>query len=113
MKNYIFLSLKFILMKDEREEKRYQKGHFIGIGLAIGLPLGIPIGIAIGNIALGPAMGLPIGLVIGLIMEQRLNKNPIELTDEEKAKQRRFSWIGIIIGVLLLISVIALFVAKL
>ena len=100
-------------MKEERKKKRYHKGHFIGIGIAIGLPLGIPFGIAIDSIALGPAMGLPLGLAIGLAMESRLNKNPIEPTDEEKARQRRLSWIGVAIGVLLLISVIVLFIAKL
>ena len=100
-------------MKKEGEEKRYHKGHFIGIGLAIGLPIGIPIGMAIGNIALGPAMGLPIGLALGILMENRLNRNPIEPSDEEKARQRRFTWIGIAIGVLLLISIIVLLIAKL
>jgi len=101
------------MMKEENKGKRYNKGHFIGIGIAIGLPLGVPIGVAIGNIALGPAMGLPFGLIIGLLMEKKLNPNPIEISDEEKARQKKLSWIGIVIGILLLISVIALFLAKL
>ena len=96
-----------------KEEKKYQKGYFIGIGIAIGLPIGIPIGLALGNIALGPAMGLPIGLVIGLIMEKRLNKNPIELSEEDKDRQKKLSWFGILIGVLLIVSIVTLFLAKL
>ena len=81
--------------------------------MAIGLPLGIPLGIAMGNIALGPAMGLPIGVAIGILMENKLNPTPIELSPEEKARQKKFSFLGIIIGILLLISIIILFFAKL
>ena len=96
-----------------KEDKRYTKGHFIGIGIAIGLPIGIPIGLALGNIALGPALGLPIGLSIGIAMEKIHNKNPIPLTQEEKTKQNRWSWIGISVGLFLaIILAIIYFQAK-
>ncbi len=89
-----------------KSEKRYAKGHFIGIGLAIGIPMGIPIGVALGNIALGPAMGLPIGLGLGVIMEKKYNKNPRDLTEKEKMKQKRLSWIGVLIGLVLFIGIV-------
>lgn len=82
----------------------YKKGHFIGVGLAIGIPIGIPIALVVGMLALGPAIGAAIGLIIGGVMEQRLNKNPIELTREEKRK--RVTWFGMlaIIGLLVFVS---------
>ena len=86
-----------------KSEKRYPKGHFIGIGLAIGIPLGVPIGLALGNIAIGPAMGVPIGLLIGSAMEKMFNKNPIELSDKEKAKQKKLLWITASAGLIVLI----------
>ena len=88
------------------DEKQYPKGHFLGIGLAIGIPIGMPIGLALGNIALGPAIGLPIGLGLGVAMEKKYNKNPRELTEKEKIKKRRMSWIGILLGLVLFIGVV-------
>lgn len=100
-------------MKEEKEERKYQKGQFIGIGIAIGLPLGIPIGLAFGNIAVGLPFGLFLGVILGVIWERFGTKDPIELTEEQKKQQRIFTWLGILIGVLFLISVITIFVAKL
>lgn len=90
-------------------KKRYRKGHFIGIGVAMGIPLGLPFGVAIGNIALGPALGLPIGLAIGIAMEKKLNTDPIEPTEDDKKKQKIWSYIGITIGLMLAIGLAILY----
>ena len=87
-------------------EKQYPKGHFIGMGLAIGIPIGVPIGLALGNIALGPAVGLPIGLGVGVALEKKYNKNPIELTEEEKSKRKRMSLIGVLVGSIVFIGIV-------
>ncbi len=92
-----------------KNEKQYPKGYFIGIGLAIGIPIGLPVGLAIGNMALGPALGLPIGLVLGMAMEKKYNKNPRELTEQEKMRQKRMSWLGILIGLVLFIGIVSIY----
>ncbi len=93
-------------------ETRYKQGHFIGLGIAIGLPLGIPIGLMLGNIALGPALGLPFGIAIGVLMEQRLNPHPIPLTEEEKARQRKWGWWGMVIGMVVFVLLLALYLVS-
>ena len=85
-------------------KEQYTKGHFTGIGMAIGILIGMPMGLALGNIALGPAIGVPIGLGIGAVLEKRYNKYPRELTRQEKARQKRASWIGIAVGTAFLIA---------
>lgn len=79
-------------------EKHYPRGHFIGIGLATGIPLGMLIGFVLGNIALGPALGLPIGLVFGMSLEKGYNKNPIELSENEKKNRDKFLWLVFLLG---------------
>jgi hypothetical protein len=90
-----------------QKDEKHTKGYYLGLGLAVGIPLGIPFGLALGNIALGPAIGLPIGLIIGAIMEKNLNKEPLALSIEDQTKQKKFTWI------LLLLSIVifALFLA--
>jgi len=100
-------------MKEEKGERKYQKGQFIGIGIAVGVPLGIPIGLAFGNIAIGLPFGLLFGAILGFIIEKTISEEKVELTEEQKKQRKIFTWLGIVIGVLFLFSVIALFVAKL
>lgn len=89
-----------------RDEK-HTKGYYLGLGLAIGIPLGIPIGLMLGDIALGPAIGIPIGLIIGILLEKRLNKEPIQLSEEDQEEQKNFSWILLLLAVV----IFALFLA--
>lgn len=86
---------------DMNKEEKHTKGYFVGIGLAIGIPLGIPIGLILGNIALGPAIGLPIGLSIGLLMENKFNKEPLILSKDDQVKQKNFSWLLLLLGVVI------------
>jgi hypothetical protein len=79
------------------------------IGIATGLPLGIPVGLILGNIALGPALGLPLGLVIGMIMEKKLNPNPIEPTKEEEKRQKRWLWVSVLSGLVVLVVLIEIY----
>jgi hypothetical protein len=82
------------------EPKQHRKGKFFGIGMAIGMVFGIPIGIAMGNIALGPAMGLPIGVALGMGMEQKYNPNPLPETEVDRKNSKKWSLIGIGVGLL-------------
>jgi hypothetical protein len=91
-------------------EKQYPKGHFIGIGLAIGIPIGIPIGLALGNIALGPVIGLPIGFGLGVALEKKYNNNPRELSEIEIQRKKTLSWMGLIVGLILFISVLSTYI---
>ena len=91
------------------DEKQYTRGHFIGIGIAIGLPMGIPLGLAVRNIALGPLIGVIIGLMAGFVMEKMYNKNPIELTKEEKARRKKMSLIGIAMGIVVFVVAVAFY----
>ena len=92
-----------------QKNKRYKKGHFIGLGMVLGIPLGIPIGLAIGSIAIGPAIGVAIGLAIGAAMEQKYNKNPIELAPDEMRKQKKWGAIFAGIGLVIFIILVSLF----
>lgn len=89
------------------QDEKHTKGYYLGLGLAIGIPLGIPIGLALGNIALGPAIGLPIGLIIGAIMEKKLNKEPLALSKEDQTKQKKFTWILLLIGIVIFAAFVA------
>ncbi len=90
-------------------KKRYVKGHFIELGLVIGMPLGVAVGLAIGNIAFGPLIGAVIGIVMGAIFENKLNKNPIELSEEAKAKKRKYYLITLTVGILFFVGVLSIF----
>ncbi len=81
-----------------KADKQYQKGHFIEMGITIGLPMGVPIGLLLGSIALGFVLGLAVGLSMGVAMEKIYNKNPIPLATEEKRRQKKWSWMGISVG---------------
>ncbi len=83
-------------------KKQYIEGHFILSGVTAGVPVGIPIGLWIGNIAIGPIIGLVLGLIVGAILEKRLNPNPIRLSEFEKARQRKWTWVGLVTGVVVL-----------
>lgn len=83
------------------QEQKHTSGYYLGLGLAIGIPLGIPIGLALGNIALGPAIGLPIGLILGSLLEKKLNKTPLVLSKEDKKKQKKFTWILFLLGLII------------
>lgn len=94
-------------------EKKHKEGYFIGLGIAMALPISVPVGMMLGNIALGPLITLPIGLFIGWILERRWNKNAIPLTDAEWIRQKRWSGIGVMIGLILLVLLtIAYFVIR-
>jgi hypothetical protein len=90
-------------------QKRYKKGHFIEMGLAAGIPSGIPLGLVLGNIALGPLLGVFIGLGTGFLMENIFNKNPVELSEKEKAKRNKLSRIGIITGLVLFLVIAVMY----
>lgn len=92
------------------QEEKHTSGYYLGIGLAIGIPIGIPIGLALGNIAFGPAIGLPIGLVIGLIMEKKLNKEPLILDEEDQLKQKNFSWVLLLLGIIIFVAFLTGFI---
>ena len=93
------------------ESKQYKKGHFISIALTIGIPVGIPVGLALGNIALGPMLGVLIGLGIGVVLEKIYNRNPIELTEREKSKNKKLSMIAFISGLILFVGVLSVYLA--
>ncbi|MBN2238051.1 MAG: hypothetical protein JW729_10860 [Bacteroidales bacterium] len=84
-----------------KQEIKHTKGYYIGLGLAIGIPLGIPFGLLLGNIAFGPAIGLPIGLTIGIYLENKLNKEPIALSQEDLKTRTKYSWLLFVIGLAL------------
>jgi uncharacterized membrane protein YfcA len=90
-------------------EKQYTKGHFIELGLVIGMPLGVALGLALGNIAFGPLIGAVIGIAAGAILEKKLNKNPIELSEEAKAKKRKYYLITLTVGVIFFVGVLSIF----
>lgn len=92
-----------------KSKKQYTKGHFIGFGLAIGIPAGIPVGLAIGNIAFGPLIGTVIGIITGVILEKTLNKNPIELSEEARAKKRKFYIIGLTFGLIIFVGILSFY----
>ena len=52
---------------------------------------------------------MPIGLGLGVAMEKKYNKNPRELTEKEKTKQKRMSWIGILVGLVLFIGIVLVY----
>ncbi|MDA3904780.1 MAG: hypothetical protein PF484_01770 [Bacteroidales bacterium] len=83
------------------KDEKHTKGYYIGLGLAIGIPLGIPVGLMLGNIALGPAIGAPIGLIIGAILENKFNKEPLILSKEDTVKQKNFTWLLLLLGVVI------------
>ena len=88
--------------------KRYKKGHFIELGLIFGIPIGIPIGLILGNIAYGPLIGVSIALIVGVILEKILNKNPVELTAEEKFKKNKLWKTTLNLGLVVFISILLL-----
>lgn len=90
-------------------EKKHKEGYFIGLGIAMSLPISIPLGMILGNIALGPLIGLPIGLFTGWLLERKWNKDPIPLTDLERARQRRWSHMGITAGIIVLMILTMLY----
>jgi len=79
-------------MTNTNNEKQYPKGHFIGMGLAIGIPIGVPI-----------------GLGLGAAMERKYNKNPIELTEKEKTKKKKMSFIGILVGLAVFVAIVLVY----
>jgi hypothetical protein len=82
----------------EKQEKRYPKGHFIGWGVALGIPLGIPFWLVTGNPGLIGA-GIAVGIAIGVGLENKYNKNPRPLTEQEKKNRK----IATIFGALFLV----------
>lgn len=68
--------------------------------MLIGMLMGLPIGFAMGNIALGPAMGLPIGAALGMGLEQKYNPEPLPATEEDRARSKRWSVIGLLVGLI-------------
>ncbi len=90
-------------------KKQHVKGHFIEMGLVIGMPLGIAIGLAIKNIAFGPLIGAFIGIVSGIILEKKFNQNPIELSEEAKAKKRKFYLISLSVGLIFFVGVLSIY----
>lgn len=89
-------------------KNQYKKGHFIETGLIIGIPSGIPFGLILGNIAYGPFIGVILGLTVGVILEKMLNKNPVELTAEEKFKKNKLWKTTLNLGLVVFISILLL-----
>ena len=87
-----------------KEEKQYSKGYFIEMGLVLGIPLGIPIALALGSIAFGPLIGTILGLTTGFLLEKKLNKNPIELSEKEKSKKKKVYSATLIVGLVLFVG---------
>jgi ABC-type spermidine/putrescine transport system permease subunit II len=90
-------------------EGMHPQGYGIGIGMSIGTGFGVALGIALENLGLGIGIGVAIGAAIGGAWEQR-NKNKIRpLTEQEKRGQR----LGIIIGIIILLTGVGVFTALL
>jgi len=99
-----FINETNIFMEQKTEQKRYPEGHFMVVGVAIGISMGIPIGVALGNIAIGPSLGVPMGIIIGTVLEKKKNPNPIPLTDKQIRSKRIGLIIGLVLGVVFLIT---------
>ena len=97
--------------------KTYAQGDVPTIAMAVGMPLGVAIGLTLGEpayIGIGVAIGAGAGLAVGTSIEADLKKKDRirALTDSERRLRRRFAIVGVAVGALLLVALVAVYFTR-
>ena len=94
-------------------EKKHPKGYWMAVGISVGVAIGVAMGPLFDSIGVGIAIGVAIGSGIGASLERR-NKDKIRpLTEQEQKRQKLGVVIGLaLVGILLLATIVAYFLAR-
>lgn len=101
-------------MATDDQNRSFPAGTFTNSGLAAGAAIGVPLAAILGEPAymgIGVAVGAGIGLAIGTAVEDRFKRRGLirPLTETERLRRRRGSWIALGAGVVVAAALIAIY----